>query len=1386
MLKTFSPKIIWRFKALGVIALVIVLCILITFLTGTYFENAIETNWDNISAEKSRVIEEDAVRIFDNYQKQTSQFSSDLLKDKKFQSALVAQNTKKAYDALFDVDNINNYNVEVYNKRLELFLFLGRQLNPDVLELQRAIKGEKFSSVKEIGFYTYVLVFEPYKSDTSANIASSYDGVLVTAKLLDIKYKIKNKYFRNVGITSEIYDRYNTNVEFSFKPYEGVQAALDSAFLRENDSYELKNINRETIGKLYVPRSDKISYIQNVRNKFINLLVVELFILNLVLIIASVIFVRQLKSELLKGLVIGVVLVLSRYFWLLLEFPSRLFVETSVDVFSPGYYASGVAFGIARSIGELFITSSMTLLLCYYIVTIIINIYKKEIKVKNQLAAAGIIALCITIFLLCIHIYGIIIQGLVYDSNLKYFDRSQIISTDQIELLTVQFSILLLSISLILILLSSSLVISKYSARYFSFNKVLRKNIIIVIFTAIFLIGFLTELLPFTEYSLKLSLRLLIMVLAGLFSFYIFRQVNLKREFKFNTILNYSLLVLICVIFVPVVMLSKITSQENKYLELVAKSISDRAEDKINILISTSLEDIAGNPNLEFDIKNKNKYPKLAFNIWSETKLDQEDLNTAVFVIDTTKKLVSDFNINPTELNSDSVVNFAVRNIEKSMSKRVSGGGINDDETDENDDAVETSSTDEVLKNTENKFYCGIKPIEKIDLRESKFNRVLGYVVIAAQYDAKNFLSQSSMQIFKSFTRDNLINKLTYSPVISEFTDGELAGSSNKDISKSFIKSLDAFRESVKDKIDKSTLRYDEVDGQLYKSYYVLLTQRGIRNNTDHEKIYIVSLKLNDFGLVTFYVFKYLLFVIIIYLVFIIIYFIYKLSVYLASSRSVKIIRFGFREKLFASFFVVSVIPIVLLAIYSREYAQSKNNEFYKSQMVSDLRLVDQYIKSRISPKDYYLLTHPGISEKTSSFVNVFGKGFSESHKNFNLYIKTHLEATTDEQLYKSDLLDTRISGKAFYNIALLKKDFFNETIDIGSLSVIVGYKPIYDNANNLMGIISSQTVFRQNEINQELTESMVYIFGAYFVAVIFLILIVNLLSYRISNPIIKLQKATEQLSKGNIGIQVKTSSKDEIGELVNSFNKMIKELERSREELKKVERESAWRDIARQVAHEIKNPLTPMKLAIQHLNYAYSRGSNDFKAILQTTNKMIIDQIETLNRIATEFSDFAKMPSRNYQPLNIDEIVKDVVNLMNSEGKIALNLSLYPRLKLVHGDRDEVKRALINIIRNSMQAIDEKICERKDGNIKIESAQTNGYYSIFVKDNGIGMDEQTLQKLFEPYFSTKSTGMGLGLVITKKIIDDMKAKIYVRSEIDKGTEVEIRFNLMEKKQSFS
>jgi nitrogen fixation/metabolism regulation signal transduction histidine kinase len=173
----------------------------------------------------------------------------------------------------------------------------------------------------------------------------------------------------------------------------------------------------------------------------------------------------------------------------------------------------------------------------------------------------------------------------------------------------------------------------------------------------------------------------------------------------------------------------------------------------------------------------------------------------------------------------------------------------------------------------------------------------------------------------------------------------------------------------------------------------------------------------------------------------------------------------------------------------------------------------------------------------------------------------------------------------------------------------------------------------------------------------------------------------------------------------------------------------------------------------------------------------MIIEQIETLNKIATEFSNFARLPGKNYEMLDPDEILRDVAALMNTKQNIELKISKQ-RPRKVRGDRDELKRAILNIVKNSVQAVEENADKKTAGKVTISTDQTDGYYHVIIKDNGMGMDKYTLGKLFEPYFSTKSSGMGLGLVITKKILDDMKARIRVKSDIGKGTEVEIIFKV--------
>ncbi|MCC7158799.1 MAG: HAMP domain-containing protein, partial [Ignavibacteria bacterium] len=1286
----FSNKDIRKLKILGFLSLLLVFIILLVYGVRYYFSNSIVSNWENISEDKNKEIHADCLILFYDYQNRASQFSYKLSKEKKINSAFSNLNSRKTFEALQEEESLNDFNVELYNSRLELFLFSGRQINPDIMELRRAFAGERFSAIKEIGIYTYIVVFDPLRNDSGV-----IEGVLVTSGLLDINYDIQARFFKNTGIKRLIYDKYHIDVQFEFTSLPSNNSYIDTTS-GEFTSVNLKNINEQVIGRILIPNLDQSSYLLSVISKFNNLIGFFIFVLNLLLVYWVIAAVSKADSVFLKILLTSAALICSRYIWIYMNFPGHLLTEMGSEIFSPVHYASGIGYGMSKSLGELFITSLLILFISLYIVMHIIRFYRDESGKKHKMwVIVAVSSAAAVISTLVINYYGVIIQSLIFDSTIKFIDKTDIFSLDQPELVAVRLIILCFSSALIFVQVACALTATKFLNTHLFRSKFTRKNSSLIFYILLILVNLLVELMPMQiELALKMNLRILILVLSGLFTLYMQRQFSIVRDYRFVNIVNFSLVLLACAIFVPAILLNKITSLENKYLEKAAKEISQQSSDKISFLISSTLEDISDDTQIEADLKDKNKVSKLAFNIWAKSKFYEEDLNSAVFVLDTAKKLVSDFNINPGELLSDSVVSFSLQNISK---KSDNEDLAEETETDEEPETLDFSSimntmqleSGGVMQNKEMKFFSAIMPLEKTDLKNSKFNKVIGYIIIAAGYDAKNFLTQSNLGIFKNFTRDNILNKLTSNPVITEFSESELVGSSNKDISKALVKSLDAFRESVKEKIDKSALRYDEFENEFYKSFYVLTTIRNA-NSISTEKIYIVSVKVNDFSLNTFFFFRYLLFIVLIYIVILSFYLIYKGFTYLLDTESVKFMKFGFREKLFGSFMLASVIPIVILAIYTREFVNEKNEDSSKNQLISDLRIVDQYVKNKLTAEalkpDKY-----GKKESGGTFVNLFDRGFSESDKNFNFYLKTKLAATTSEQLYKSDLLDTRISGNAYYNIVLLKKDYYSENQQIGDFTFIVGYKPIYDSYNNLLGIISTQTVFKQSEINQDLTESLVYILGPYFAAVILLVFIVNFLSYRISNPILKLQKATEQLSKGNIDVQVKSNSKDEIGELVKSFNRMIRELQRSRDELKKAEREGAWRDIARQVAHEIKNPLTPMKLAMQHLYYAYVHGSKDFKSIIQTTNKLIIEQVETLNRIATEFSNFAKLPSRNYELLNMNDVLSDVVKLMNTDNTINLKLVSLGSNDLVKADKDEIKRALINIIKNSMQAIDEK-----------------------------------------------------------------------------------------------
>jgi nitrogen fixation/metabolism regulation signal transduction histidine kinase len=244
---------------------------------------------------------------------------------------------------------------------------------------------------------------------------------------------------------------------------------------------------------------------------------------------------------------------------------------------------------------------------------------------------------------------------------------------------------------------------------------------------------------------------------------------------------------------------------------------------------------------------------------------------------------------------------------------------------------------------------------------------------------------------------------------------------------------------------------------------------------------------------------------------------------------------------------------------------------------------------------------------------------------------------------------------------------------------------------------------------------------------------------------------------------------KDEIGDLVKQYNLMISKLEESAKKLSKSEREGAWRDIARQIAHEIKNPLTPMKLSVQHLQRAWNDKHPKLDETFEKVSKTIITQIDVLNDLASEFSNYAKMPTPTFSIINLRNEIQPIIDLYQNQEHIKIEVNIPEHLS-VFFDLNYFNRTFNNIIKNAIQAIPEET----QGIVEIYTQETENEVKIFVSDNGKGINPKDAEKIFTPYFSTKIYGMGLGLPMVKNMIEAVGGKISFKNAETAGTIFEI------------
>jgi signal transduction histidine kinase len=399
---------------------------------------------------------------------------------------------------------------------------------------------------------------------------------------------------------------------------------------------------------------------------------------------------------------------------------------------------------------------------------------------------------------------------------------------------------------------------------------------------------------------------------------------------------------------------------------------------------------------------------------------------------------------------------------------------------------------------------------------------------------------------------------------------------------------------------------------------------------------------------------------------------------------------------------------------------------------------------------DYYgidinLYNTAGALVQTSN-DRIFDEGFTGNFMHPDAFRKLHEEG-------KSDLIQ-------------------NETL--GNLNYLSAYYTLFDNDLNVKGYLNLPFFARARELNREISSYVVALVRLFALVFALSAILAYFLSQRITRPLslIRRQIGLVKLGAGNQPMEWRNN--DEIGQLVQEYNKMLVQLEESTDRLADSERQGAWREMAKQVAHEIKNPLTPMKLSLQHLQYAWNKQDEHLDEKFRKTSALLITQIDALSKMAEEFSSFAKMPEASIRELCLQEVLQQAVHLFEQEPLLHISLSMPQQAILLRADQDQLLRVFTNIIKNALQAIS----DGTEGRLEIQLRQLDGVAILSFKDNGRGIPPELYDRIFSPNFSTKNSGMGLGLAISRKIIESFGGSISFSSRLNQGSTFVVKLPL--------
>ncbi len=471
--------------------------------------------------------------------------------------------------------------------------------------------------------------------------------------------------------------------------------------------------------------------------------------------------------------------------------------------------------------------------------------------------------------------------------------------------------------------------------------------------------------------------------------------------------------------------------------------------------------------------------------------------------------------------------------------------------------------------------------------------------------------------------------------------------------------------------------------------------------------------------------------------------------------RVININKLYLETKIRLSFLLISIL-ICSVVIYftvqnvNRSFREKQNESLDKkmSQIISELEM--------------------GFQKKDQRPIQNLIKHLAGTNEvDINLYSKDGtLYLTANNRIYFEGWFSPYMHPNAHYELIQNKQYSIKQVERIGALEYQSYYSTLFDENRNLIGYVHLPYFSKSLDLKNEFSN---YLGSLLNISTLLLMISLLIASYIGRSLVRPLKLMIENLARIKVGEQntaIAWSRNDEIGQLIDQYNIMLKKLEVSTELLAQSEREGAWKEMAKQVAHEIKNPLTPMKLHLQHLQMSINRDDDDIKEKVGNISRILIEQIDQLSRMAEEFSSFAKMPLAMLEVCNIYQVLESCIMLFQSQNDLEIEFETDVRDVSVYIDKGQMQRVFTNILKNAQQAAkDNEACK-----IVVRMKVIDNQVEISFEDNGKGIEEELKDKIFHPSFSTKNSGMGLGLAISRKIVEQVHGQITFVSETNKGT----------------